>query len=181
MCPYVGRICASSGAPESITQTASRSAQPFLHSSRQIVVGMPGHVFPLKIAPSQTAFRSVQQCLHSSRQSVVGHVGACPSPSKLPLPVGDLDPHPIHGFVSPPCAHDRNGISIGSAIFAQLTAECPYWRTLQWAALSPQNCPFSWGTGSHISHLIHGFLPPSESSTQTASRSVQPFLQDSLV
>jgi len=30
-------------------------------------------------------------------------------------------------------------------------------------------------------HLIHGSLCPSESSTQTASRSVQLFLQDSLV
>jgi len=39
-------------------------------------------------------------------------------------------------------AHNPNGISIGSAVFAQ-TAECPY--TLQWDALAPQNCPFSWG------------------------------------
>jgi len=43
-----------------------------------------------------------------------------------------------------------NSISIGSAVFAQLTAECPY--TLQWAASFPQNCPFPWGiwTSSNI-------------------------------
>jgi len=48
-------IHASLGPPESKTQTASRSVQPFLHSS----------------------------C-----QSVIRHVGACPAPSKLPLPMG---------------------------------------------------------------------------------------------
>jgi len=40
---------------------------------------------------------------------------------------------------------------------------------------SPQNCPFPWGYLNH--HLILG---PPESSTQTASRSVQPFLQGSV-
>jgi len=29
--------------------------------------------------------------------------------------------------------HDQNGISIGSAVFAPMTAECPY--TLQWFEL----------------------------------------------
>jgi len=35
-----------------------------------------------------------------------------------------------------------NGISIGSVVFAQVTAECPY--TLQWALLFPQNYLFPW-------------------------------------
>ena len=39
--------------PESITQTASRSVQPFLHSLYQSVVGHVGHALLLKIAPSQ--------------------------------------------------------------------------------------------------------------------------------
>jgi len=52
-------INASLSSPESITQTASRSVQPFLYSSRQ---------------------------------NVVGHVGACPSLSKLPLPMRYLYP-----------------------------------------------------------------------------------------
>jgi len=34
-----------------------------------------------------------------------------------------------------------SGISIGSAVFAGFTVERPY--TLQWAALSPKNCPWS--------------------------------------
>jgi len=43
----------------------------------------------------------------------------------------------------------------------------------------PQNCPFTWEAVDP--HLIHGLLGPPESSTQTASLSVQPFLQGSLV
>jgi len=40
--------------------------------------------------------------------------------------------------------HIQNSSLIGSAIFAQLTAESPY--TLQWAALfPPKNCPFAHG------------------------------------
>ena len=38
---------------------------------------------------------------------------------------------------------------------------------------SPQNCHFQWGDLDP--HLIHGSLSPPESSTQMASRSVQPF------
>jgi len=41
-----------------------------------------------------------------------------------------------------------------------------------------QNCPFPWGSGPH---LIHGSLCPPETSVQTASRLVQPFLYGSIV
>jgi len=47
-------------------------------------------------------------------------------------------------FLQPIQAHNPNGIAIGLAISAQMTAESPY--TLQWdAPLPPQNCPFPWG------------------------------------
>jgi len=72
-------------------------------------------------------------------------------------------------FLGPTRIHIPNGISIGSAIFAQLTAERLY--TLQWAAPPPSNLPLS--RGDVDPNLIYGF----ESTTQTASRSVQPFLQ----
>ena len=66
----------------------------------------------------------------------------------------------------------------GSAVFAQTTVECPY--TFQWDAHSPPKiCPFPWGDLDP--HLIHGTPGPPKSSTQTAARSVQPFLQGSLV
>jgi len=76
-------------------------------------------------------------------------------------------------FLVPVRAHNPNGIMLGSAVFALVTAECPC--TLQWTAHPPQNCPFPWMDLDP--NLIRGSLGPPESSTQTASRSVQPFLQ----
>jgi len=44
-------------------------------------------------------------------------------------------------FLGPIRAHNPNGILIGSAVFAEMTAECPY--TLEWDAPFPdQNCLF---------------------------------------
>jgi len=77
-------------------------------------------------------------------------------------------------FLGPIQAHNPNGISIGSAVCAQMTAECPH--TLQWD--SPylfKISPSEWGSGPH------GSLGPPKSSTQMVSRSVQLFLQRSLV
>ena len=65
-------------------------------------------------------------------------------------------------FLGPARILNPNGISIGSVNFAQLTAD--RFCTLHWATLSPQNCPFQ-----------------SEPTTQKASRSVQPFLQGSVL
>jgi len=53
-----------------------------------------------------------------------------------------------------------NGITIRSAVFAQMTAGCPY--TLQWTALRPQNCPFP--LGDLDCHLTHASSDPPESS-----------------
>jgi len=97
-----------------------------------------------------------------------------PFSPKLPLLVGDLDPHLIHNSLSetePTVQTASRSILIDSAVFAQVTAECPY--TLQWDTLSPLKIAPSHG-GSRP-HLIHGSLDPPKSSTQTASRSVRPF------
>jgi len=92
--------------------------------------------------------------------------------------MGDLNPRLNTLFLRPIRAHNPNSIAIGSAVFVQMTTECPY--TLQWDAPSgPQNYPFLWGDLDP--HLMYDFLGPPESSTQTASRSVQTFLQGSLV
>jgi len=84
---------------------------------------------------------------------------------------------PIWHMIPTACP-SPNGIWIGSAVFAQMTIiECPY--ALQWDAPFPSKiAPSHGGSGPH---LIHGSLGPTESSMQTASRSVQPFLQGSLV
>jgi len=39
---------------------------------------------------------------------------------KLPLPMGDLGPHLIHGSLGPPESIPPNRISIGSAVFARI-------------------------------------------------------------
>ena len=75
-------------------------------------------------------------------------------------------------------SNNVNGISISSDGFAQMTTECPY-TLYSDAPFPPQNCPCL--SGDLDPHVIHGSLDPSESSTQTASRSVQLFLQGSLV
>jgi len=81
-------------------------------------------------------------------------------------------------FLRPTRVHNPNAISTGSAIFEQLTTQCPY--NLQWAAPTPSPLKIvpSMGSGSH---LIHGSLRRTESSTQMASRSVETFLQGSLL
>jgi len=76
-----------------------------------------------------------------------------------------------------PSSQHNPYISIRSAVFSQMTAECPY--TLEWAAPSPIKIAPS--HGGCEPHLIRGSLGPPESLTQTASQSVQPFLQGSLV
>ena len=74
---------------------------------------------------TQTASRSVQLFLYSSCQSVVGHVRACPSPKNCALTWGNLDHHATW-FLGPTRVQIPNGISIGSAVFAQTTAlQCP--------------------------------------------------------
>jgi len=77
-------------------------------------------------------------------------------------------------FLRPTQVHNPNGKSIAPAVLTQLTAESPY----TYNGIFPQNCPLPWEMWTH---LIRGSLGLTESSTQTASRSVQPFLQGSLV
>jgi len=66
-----------------------------------------------------------------------------PFPRKLPILVGDLDPQSNSWFLEPDRAHNPNGITIGSAVFLHVTADCPY--TLQWVPLSPN--PSHGGSG----------------------------------
>jgi len=78
-------------------------------------------------------------------------------------------------FLGPTRVQIPNSMSICSAIFAQLTTEGPY--TLQRAAPSPLK--ISTSHEGYESHLTNGSFDPPQSSTQTASRSVQPFLRGS--
>ena len=77
-----------------------------------------------------------------------------------------------------PSPQPKRHIDRFSRFCRETTAVCLC--TLQWDAPSPpQTSPFPWGDLDP--HVIYGSLGPPESSTQMAVRSVQPFLQGSLV
>jgi len=104
--------------PSPQTQTANRPVQPLLHSSQQKVPilcsGRPfspkfpllmGDVDPL-LGPVQThnqrASWSVQLFSHRWQQSVPMLYNGMPlTPSKLPLPMGDMDPTLMCGSLGP--------------------------------------------------------------------------------
>jgi len=70
--------------------------------------------------------------------------------------------------------HNPNGISIASAIFAQLTTEsCRRCRGMPFL----QNCPFSWDLMDP--RLTRGSLASPDLESQTASWSGQPFMHSS--
>jgi len=124
---------------------------------------------PWSESTTQTTNRSVQPFLHSSRQKVPILYNVRPFPKKMLLVVWGSGPP--SWFLEPDRAHNPNCTTIGSAIFAQVTAECRY--TLQWATFSPKIAP---SHGDLDPHLTHDSLDPSELTNQTASVPVQPFL-----
>ena len=98
-----------------------------------------------------------------------------PFPPKIALPWWIWTPLNTW-FLGPTWILNPNGISIGSAIFAQLMAGFPY--TLQWSALCPLIIAHFMGDVDR--HLIR-FLGRPECLTQIASRLGHPFLQSSLL
>jgi len=62
-------------------------------------------------------------------------------------------------FLGPTRVHNPNGISIGSAVLAQLIAESPY--TLQWAPLSPKIADTHGVLDPHLAHDSSGSPHPS--------------------
>jgi len=77
-------------------------------------------------------------------------------------------------FLGPTRVNKPNGTLIGSAIFAQLTAEC--WRHAG-RVLFPKNCTFTWSNLEP--HLIHGSFGSPNSKFQTPSRLFQLFFLQS--
>jgi len=119
------------------------------------------------VSTIQTANRWVQPfCIAHGRKTLYFTVGVLSS--KFPTHVASGPPHDSLGS-SVVRVHNPNGISIGLAVFAQMTAECPY--TLQLDTPFPLNtAPSHGGSGPH---LIHGYLQAHPSS--------QPKRQGSLV
>ena len=102
-----------------------------------------------------------------------GHIAAAHGPFNRTRQVAPMCTPSKTCFLGPNPVNNPNEISICSAVFAQLTVKSAY--TLQWSSPPPQHCPFTWGNMDP--YLIHGALGPPQLTSQTASRSVQPFSQ----
>jgi len=98
---------------------------------------------------------------------------------KPPFPLAAHRPHLIHQFLGRPHSPvtTPNNSSIGSCTSTQLCNEVPigYSGIPQ---IHPQNCSFPFD--NHHPYLIHPSLNRPHSSSQTASRSTQPFSHRSL-
>jgi len=109
---------ASFSPPESTTETEYQSVQPFLHSSRQKVPILSPKIahshwgiwnphltldsFGPSPQPKRRLSRFSHFCTDNRRMSLYFTMG-CPFPlSKLPIPMGDLDPQLMHGSLGPP-------------------------------------------------------------------------------
>jgi len=130
-------VYASLGPPESITQKASWSVRPFLHSSRQ---------------------------------NVVGHGGACPSPSKLSLPMG-ICAHVTCGSLGPPDSVSKMASHSGRFCTAHGRQSLYFTMGTPFPKIAPSN-------GGSGCHLIHDTLGPCKPIIQMVSRLVQPFCTD---
>jgi len=118
----------------------------------------------------------VKPFLHSWRQKVPIIYNGRPYPLELPLQMGIWTPRNTQ-CLGPMRAHNPNGTSIGSAMFAQMTAECPY--TLQWFA-----CFLLKIAPSHVgiwTSCNTWFIGPTRVMNPNGNLIVQPFFQDSLV
>jgi len=167
----------------------------FFTAPGRVSSGIPGHVLSpvLIIAPShggsgphlthasldrpesitKTACRLVFCTVHVRMSGVSEHTFP---PSKLSLTIGISIPISNSGSLGPPdsAVSIQNGISTGSAVLYSSRACTAESRSLYNGRHSPKIAPFH---GDLNLHLTHGSLGPPKLSTQTASRSVQPFLQ----
>jgi len=150
------------------------TVQPYSPGCASVLCIPPNICFHLGPSESttQTASPSVQPFLHGSRQCRRACLGISFLPKKLHLCMEQSGRTSNTWFLWPTRIFSPNCISSGSAVFAQLTAECPY--TLQWAAPFPQNCPFPCTSVQYLIPYAHPSPQP-----KTVSRLVQPLLQGS--
>ena len=172
--------------PESAAQTASITSATFAQDTEDTLssgrLAPPGNTIELVHLSAQSFPRPKWQmdrfsrfCTAHGRKCLYLTMGA-PIHQNCPFP-WESEPSCNTWFLGSMRAHNLNGTSICSAVFAQMTAKCPY--TLQWFAHFPLKIALL--IGDLDSHVIHGSLGQLESSTPTAFRSLLPFLQGSLV
>jgi len=90
----------------------------------------------------------------------------------------NVHPHLTNASMDPSRVHNPNSISIGSAVFAQLTAYSPCNKpnqTKQGITHAPSPLKIAPLQGDQGPHLIYDSFHPPRVHTHTASQSVQPF------
>jgi len=131
---------ASFSPPESTTQTANRSVQPFLHRSRRSVVSHIGATCRIRLNIRRHLANTIKHVLRWSQRNpndksigwaAFAQLAASPyrptlqwaslSP-KLSLPIVGSGPPYNSWFPGPARAQNPNGISIGALVFAGLTS-----------------------------------------------------------
>jgi len=123
---------------------------------------------PESITQTASPPRSVQP-FYTAHGSVLGHARACPFPIIIA---------PSHGGSGPPyntCFLRPHSSPQPKRHLDRFSRFCTAYNRVSsgvGVCSSPQNCPFSWGSGPH---LIRGSLSPPDSASQIASRSAQPF------
>ena len=105
--------------------------------------------------PKRQIDRFGRFCTAHGRQCVYFTMGTL-SPQFLPF-CGDREPHVFHDSLSQtePTVQ-LNCITLGSAIFAQVIAECPY--TLRWAPLSSKIAHSHWESGPRCKTQFLGLI-----------------------
>ena len=123
---------------------------------------------------SQNPKWSVWPFLHSSRQTVATLYNGLPLSSKTVPSHRDLNPHHYMIPWALQSPQPKQHLDWFSRCFTAHRRVSLYFKMDH--PSPPQNCPFPWGDVDP--HVIHGSLCPPESTTQTASRSVQPFFAE---
>jgi len=126
--------CASFGLPQSTTQTANRSVQPFLHRSRKIVVGQIGATWWIRL--NLCILRSTW--VHNQDRKSIGSAvfAQLTTESAYTLQLAPLSTRiaPSHEgiwtpwFLGPTPVLNANGISIASCVFVGLSSAAD-WQT----------------------------------------------------
>jgi len=114
-----------------VTATCPPMRAHWLHLANTIELVHPSaHSSP---QPKRQMDRFSRFCTAYGTKCLYFTMGA-PILQNCPFPPGIWTSHVTRCF-GPMRAHNQNGTSISSAVFAQMTAECPY--TLQWFACFP--------------------------------------------
>jgi len=101
---------------------------------------------PIRVhSPNSKSVGSAVSVQFTAESAYTLQWGTGPFPPKLSLLMGGWGPPSFSWFLEADRAHNPNCITIGSAIFAQVTVECLY--TLQWVPLSQKIAPSHWGSG----------------------------------